>query len=171
MNIVIFSTNASTFNLQDYQIQQVPSASSLWQKAISSYPQHSFTIVTQLPAMFLLDIYKDSVECAPNAKYILSNANNAFDFSQELITLKPDLAIAASFWTAPYDWLGLQDAMISNILNEHGIKTYSHSQETQLICFDKYATHQFLEKLFLPQSFIPCPKYVYVPYSCWYRAI
>lgn len=131
-----------------------PESKSLWENLKSTFPQHKFFIVTQQPSLFLLDAadfysekkYKDEIK--------ISQAKNPQELAEDVLSFSPDLAIAASYWLTPYDWLSLEDSLAAEIIASKGIKVLSHPAETSLLCFNKWRTHLFLsEKGFtLPQA-------------------
>ena len=69
------------------------------------------------------------------------------DFAEKILELKPDLAIAMTFWIEPYDWLPVSDSLVGEKLQAAGVHTICHSVETSLICFDKWRTHNELRRL------------------------
>lgn len=101
---------------------------------------------------------KQKAECA---QYVLLQKDEPLELAEEIASYKPDAVIAATFWTTPYDWLPVKDALVAEQLKSLGIKTYCHSTETAVNCFDKWRTHQTLEKL----NVIEMPKAVYVHHA------
>ena len=107
-----------------------------------AHSEHEFFCVTKNPGMFM-----------PEKKLGLKNViyleqkTDTQAFAQEIIKLKPDLAIALTFWIEPYDWLTVSDSLIAEKLEENGIKTICHNTQTAIICFDKWRTHNELQKL------------------------
>ena len=87
----------------------------------------------------------------------------ASEIAGQLISLQPDLAISATFWVPPYDWLGLQDALVAERLRAAGIKTFCHSTSSSLYCFDKNMTHNLLSSLGFR-----LPKAVYVHHELYW---
>ncbi len=106
-----------------------------------THSEHDFFCITKNPGMFM-----------PEKKLGLKNIiyldqkTDTQAFAQEIIKLKPDLAIALTFWIEPYDWLTVSDSLIAEKLEENGIKTICHSTQTAIICFDKWRTHNELQK-------------------------
>ena len=147
MRIVFFSTNSNRFDGESFCIRTVPSRKSVFDSLAESYPEDEFFVVTQLPASFVADVAgNDFAETSSRVQYRRCQKENASDIAAEILLLNPDLAVAASFWVTPFDWLPVQDGMISDMLRERGVRTLCHPTEFSLDCFDKYRTHLLLEK-------------------------
>ncbi|MBR1911594.1 MAG: ATP-grasp domain-containing protein [Treponema sp.] len=148
MTVVVYSTNSNVYKGADFDIETFPLHAQQWQKLAQSHPEHQFIIVTQMPGMFLLDLMQNDIaHTADGITYIVCEESDAESFAQRIISCKPDIAVAATFWVTPYDWLGIQDGMIAAILARHGIKTICHPASVSLTCFDKFRTHQELKKM------------------------
>ena len=154
MKVVFYSTNSNIFNPQTFKITVLPANKEQFESFQKKYPEHSFTFVTQLPLMFM-----------PENSIVLDQNLSYKEVSQKIISLKPDLAIALSFWVNPYDWLSVNDALIKNELEKNGIKTLCNPLSSSLICFDKYKTHQFLEL-----NGFNIPKAVFVDHDLYFCA-
>lgn len=156
MNIVIYNTNTTSFDSEFFCISSYPSLASQWEKVASHYPQHRFIFVSALPGMFLLDYnHRQLKERAQTITYHILNPDDICqDSCQEvahiILSYQPDLAISASYWIQPFDWLPLQDALVAQLLQNRGVKTLCHSCNTVLTCFDKSKTHSFLTSQGLP---------------------
>ena len=159
MTILIYSTNASYFVKEDYEISLFPPDSTLWEEVAKERATDKIILASQEPAMFLSAFSQK--ECSYD--FYIMEAKNAEEFAQKLISFNADIAIAATFWTPPYDWLGLQDAMIADILRSHGIKTLCTSQDAQLLCFDKNLFHNFLQN-----KGVQCVPAVYVHHELYW---
>lgn len=133
MRIVFYSSNSNKYESQSFINTTWPFFDKLWQDFSSSFKEHTFFAVSQMPAMFM-----------PSTCLIVDTYDTK-EFAQKILELKPDLAIAASFWITPYDWLPLKDSFIADELRKAGVRTICHSKETALICFDKYRTKSFFE--------------------------
>ncbi len=138
MCIVFYSSNSNKYNSSDFENSVYPNLNELWKDFCNLHKDDKFYCISQEPAMFM-----------PDNNYIkiqVSDDGSPVDlFVQKISELKPDLVIALTFWVTPYDWLGVQDAIIAEKLREKGIRTVCHSKETALLCFDKYQTMQFFE--------------------------
>ena len=133
MRVVFYSSNSNNYEPLSFINTTWPKFDDLWQNFCSSNKEHQFFAVSQKPAMFM-----------PSGATIVENYDTK-EFANKIAELKPDLAIAASFWITPYDWLPLKDAFIADELRTMGIKTICHSKETALLCFDKYRTAAFFD--------------------------
>lgn len=136
MRIVFYSTNSNYFDPASMIYTTIPSFESQWQDFCNAHQEHQFFVVTQKPGMFLPH--------TENTIYVESQETE--DISKAILECKPDLAVATSFWTVPFDWLPVKDALVANALRTAGIKTICHSVETTSTCFDKWETAHFLEK-------------------------
>ena len=126
-----------------------------------NHPEDEFFIVTALPGSFLLDVKSNEIsEKAKGVQYILFTEDELKDVSfcaERIKNLNPDVALACSFWTAPFDWLGIRDSLVAEELRNSGIKVICHSTQTQETFFDKRKAHEVLE-----QKGFNVPKAVYV---------
>ncbi len=146
MNIVIYSTNSNIYDGTKQKTQTLPYFSQGWQDLAQSDTENRYIIATQLPGMFLLDIQDDVItNKASNISYNLIPDGTVEQQAQFIASLNPNIAIAASFYVAPFDWLTIQDSLIAQELKKLNIKTICHSTQTALDCFDKYRTHQVLK--------------------------
>ena len=126
-----------------------------WERMARAFPEHQFYVVTQQPGMFMLDVPPVGVRAAARTdspvpapvQYIVHELERTEDIAQLIAGLQPDAAVAASFWTAPYDWAPIKDAMIAQQLEQAGVRTVCHPPHAAAVCFDKYQTHQKLESL------------------------
>lgn len=162
MRILFYSTNSNYFDGTKFYYKSFPLNKTTIEEFCRQVPEHEFIFATQLPGMFMLDLEgneaKQKAECA---QYALLQKDDPLELAQEIASYKPDAVIAATFWTTPYDWLPVKDALVAEQLNSLGIKTYCHSTETAVNCFDKWRTHQAVEKL----NVIEMPKAVYVHHA------
>lgn len=168
MNIVIYNTNTTSFDSEFFCISSYPSLTSQWEKIASQHPQHRFIFVSALPGMFLLDYsHRQLKERAHTITYHILNPDDICqDSCQEvahiILSYHPDLALSASYWIQPFDWLPLQDALVAQLLQNRGVKTLCHSCNTVLTCFNKSKTHNFL----ISQG-LPAPKQVYIHHELY----
>ncbi|MBQ0002104.1 MAG: ATP-grasp domain-containing protein [Treponema sp.] len=177
MNILFFSTNSNHYAKGKIDFNMIPSCADEWSHLKQKYPDFNFTVVMQKPGMFL---YDDSDETtSQNVKYIFLNESrdteklqdssslqtefNAQKIAEIIIQQKPDVAIAVTYWSQPFDWMSIKDSMIAEILRENNIKTVCHPSLTSAICFDKRQTHDFLK-----QNGFNLAKGVYVHHEMFY---
>ena len=181
MNIVFYSTSAAQFDFDAVELTTAPCRSAVWQELAARYREHRFFIVTQAPASFLLDsallqaararapvtVGDATAHCLTLCDTVhislLTAETPASAVAAYIATLQPDLALAASFWLAPYDWLGLQDALVADALRAQGIRTLCHAASLSLDCFDKSRTHALLER-----HGFAMPKAVYVHHELYW---
>lgn len=144
MRIVVYSTNSNRFEAADYEITSFPSRAHEWEAVASAYPEHRFVLATQLPGTFLLDLSGGGLgEKAPSVEYAVLRGRAPAALADEIALLRPDLAIAYSFWEPPFDWMALQDSMIGERLREKGIRVLCNPSRSQLLCFDKAEASRF----------------------------
>ncbi len=144
MRIVVYSTNSNRFEAADYEITSFPSRAHEWEAVASAYPEHRFVLATQLPGTFLLDLSGGGLgEKAPSVEYAVLRGRTPAALADEIALLRPDLAIAYSFWEPPFDWMALQDSMIGERLREKGIRVFCNPSRSQLLCFDKAEASRF----------------------------
>lgn len=149
MRIIFYSTNSNIFDEENFKIKVMPKNAATFSNFCKAHPEHEFFCVTQKPGMFLpekTDGSHDAVFTLPNVHY-LPLETDTDTFAGTVAALKPDMAIAMTFWIEPYDWLPVSDAIVGEKLKAAGIRTICHSVETALICFDKWRTHNELARL------------------------
>ncbi len=145
MRFVFYNTCSNYFDPNIVHIKTLPSWAEEWAAVKAKFPEHEFIIASMLPGMFLLDYDRGKIISPDDGiRRVILSGGGADKIAQEILALKPDVAVAASFWLAPYDWLGLQDAMVGEILRQKGVKVVCHSSKTQSLCFDKRNTRDFL---------------------------
>lgn len=164
MKILFYSTNSNFFNVDELECKTLPTYKQSWDSLAKTFPEHQFFVVSQLPADFLIDLDGNKIkEKSDFVQYSLSTAKNAQDFADEILAIRPDIAIAATFWVTPYDWLPINDSMVAQILTKNGIKTIAHPAKTAMLCFDKNSTQTFLQN----EGF-NVPKAVYVHHELFW---
>lgn len=163
MRLVFFNTNSNHFDPKIVHIKTMPSWNEEWNRVANNFSNHEFFLAAMLPAMFLLDYENEEIQKAANINYIELRGASAEEIAEEILALNPDVAVAASFWITPYDWLGLQDSMVAEILRGRGVRTVAHSVQTQAICFDKFKTH-----IFLRENNFKCAAAVHVNYDLFW---
>ena len=149
MRIIFYSTNSNFFDEENFKIKVMPKNAATFSNFCKAHPEHEFFCVTQKPGIFLpekTDGSHDAVFTLPNVHY-LPLETDTDTFAGTVAALKPDMAIAMTFWIEPYDWLPVSDAILGEKLKAAGIRTICHSVETALICFDKWRTHNELTRL------------------------
>ena len=168
MKVVIFSTNPSPHNPENFLIGANPSWLSQWGEIASKHPELDIFLVTAQPGLFLLGTGRNKATESSLLKEI-SNLHVVFlensqpeNASEKIASLAPDVAVAASSWTLSYDWLPLNDSVTAHLLEKKGIKTLCNSTDLSMNCFNKVFTHQMLEK----QSFL-MPEYIYVNHEMY----
>ena len=139
MRIVFYSTNSNVFNEDTFKIKAMPSNSLAYKEFCQAHKEHDFFCVTQKPGMFMPETAGSQMACLPQN----TDTDSFVDF---IISLKPDLAIAMTFWIEPYDWLPVSDALVAEKLEAAGVRTVCHSVQTALVCFDKWRTHNELAR-------------------------
>ena len=141
MRIVFYSTNSNIFDETTFKISVMPENAATFGDFCAAHPEHEFFCLSQKPGMFLPE--NDSL---PNIRYLPLETDTK-TFTEAVTALKPDLAIAMTFWIEPYDWLPVSDALVAEKLRERGVAVICHSVQTGLICFDKWRTHNELARL------------------------
>ena len=150
MRIVFYSTNSNVFDEETFKITVMPANISAFEDFCAAHKEDEFFCLTQKPGMFLPENNKadDNEICGrhPYIRYLPLECDSQ-SFTEAILALKPDLAIAMTFWIEPYDWLPVSDAIVGEKLREHGVLVICHSVECGLICFDKWRTHNELARL------------------------
>ena len=174
MKILFYSSNSNYFDYNTFKIFSYPTCKMDFEKLQNDFPQHEFFVVSELPAMFLIDIENNgTVEKFSNVKYFIFNSEEKIsvkDFSKKIIEFNPDVAIPISFWVNPFDWLSIKDSLIAECLQTKGIKTFCNSSLTSQICFDKNSTYQKMQELISNNKIenLKTPKSVYVHHELFW---
>lgn len=164
MKILFYSTNSNVFDAKALDTKVTPSYARRLEELAQSFPEHEFFVVTQLPGDFLLDLDDGMIrEKSASVRYVVSEANDAATFAEEVLALKPDVAIAMTFWVTPYDWLPIKDSLVAKLLREKGIVAIAHSTETAMLCFDKSRSQSFLQ-----DNGFNVPKSVYIHHELFW---
>ncbi len=157
MRIVFYSSNSNAFDEKNFLINVMPDSGQSFTGFCKAHPEHEFFCVTQKPGIFL----PQEKAGLKNILY-LPQVTDCDPFVDAVARLKPDLAIAMTFWIEPYDWLTISDSLIARKLNELGIQTLCNSLECGLNCFDKWRTHNLLARLdFAPAHAVFCDHDLY----------
>ncbi len=135
MTIVFYSTSTNTFDSSVVEYTNLPQNICQFADFKSRHPQDTFYIVTQKPALFMPE-----ADCT-----VASDDAGPQEIAETIASYKADLAIAMTFWVAPFDWLTVSDALVAEKLKEKGICTVCNPLEAALICFDKNRTREFFE--------------------------
>ena len=145
MRILFYSTNANIFEGKDWNYSTYPSCAEQLETLCHNHPENEYIVMTQLPGLFLVDTEENRIsERAASVRYALFESDDAETIAGEIAAQKPQLAVAFSFWLAPFDWLSVKDSVIGEKLTARGIKALYNSVETALISFDKSRTQEFL---------------------------
>ena len=145
MRIVFYSTNSNAFDEETFKISVMPANAVAFKDFCAAHPEHEFFCLSQKPGMFLPE--NNSAEPGNSGIHYFPLDTDIESFTAAILELKPELAIAMSFWIEPYDWLPVSDALVGEKLRELGVRTICHSVQTSLICFDKWRTHNELARL------------------------
>ena len=151
MTVVFYSTNASRFDGDAVRERAFPRRAAAWEAFCALHPQDRFIVATQLPASFLADREGNALaDDRLPVRTVLLRSDTPAALAQEIAALKPDLAIAATFWVPPFDWLPVQDAMVAEELRARGIDAVCHPAAVALDCYDKWRTHLMLRARGVP---------------------
>ena len=163
MRVAVYSTNPSIYDAQTFFIGAKPSWFFQWNETAKKHQELDIFIVAAIPGLFLLDLGANSSSCAAKNLHIVPLENSQPENAAEKIaSLAPDIAVAASSWTLSYDWLPLNDSITAHLLEKKGIWSVCNSAEFSMNCFNKYFTHQLLEK----HGFL-MPEYIYVNHEMY----
>ena len=146
MKIVFYSASALIFD-GSLTTKSLPSCADGWKSLMKKYAEHTFAVVAQKPGDFLLDAEALEIQKIPVQTLFVDSGKSAEDIAAAVLSLKPDVAVAASAWAHPFDWLPLLDAEIARILQKNGVRTVCNSAETAFSCFDKWQTNVRLRAL------------------------
>lgn len=163
MRFVLFSTSSCAFDADSLDIRTFPLRKDVWAQLAAQYPDHEFIVATMPPGMFLVDSGAADVPEDAAVSFVILQQGTVDFVASQIVRLNPDIALAVSFWVAPYDWLAVRDAEIARILRAAGIRTVCQDEETALCCFDKFRTHQKLSSLGFP-----VPRAVFVHHALFW---
>ena len=147
MHIVLYSSNSNFYDYDNFSIKYFPACRKQFDRLFQANPHLKITVVSKIPAMFLVDFVNNEIsEKAENVNYELNGIReNPEETAAFIASLKPDLAVAATFWVTPLDWLSLNDSIIGSYLEKNKIKAWYHPLDTVKKCFDKNQTFEFLK--------------------------
>lgn len=148
--IVFFSTNSNHFDGTKISTKVRPTCAEQLKMLADEHPDTAFSIVTQKPGTFLLDIDGNDIKSSDErirCTIVPDSASSPEEFAQAVMAEKPDIAIAATFWVDPFDWLTVKDGLVAEILRRNGIRAIAHSSDTGIEMFDKFRTHMALKSL------------------------
>ncbi|MCR4735718.1 MAG: ATP-grasp domain-containing protein [Treponema sp.] len=161
MKIVFYSTNSNLYDTNRFELFEYPENIVHFNNFCDTHLQDTFYIVTQAPAFFMPENHLEY-----NDKIIyLSQSAAPLEVAAKIKELKADLAIAMTFWVAPFDWLTISDALVAEELEKLGIKSICHSLQTALTCFDKNRCQAFFEK-----NNFTVPKSLFVDHDMFFCA-
>lgn len=156
MNLVFYSTCSTSYDGNTFHYFNTPLCKDKLLSVLNKNSELNITIVSQLPGMFLLDLTgTELVEKNEDVEYRIIDSNiTADEISKIILEYNPDYAISVTGFFRPFDWQGIKDGQIGEILKENGVHVICNSIETQLLCFDKNLTQNFLEqnKFNVPKS-------------------
>ena len=143
---IVFYTTSST-NTEKGRAFYLPRKADCWDELANDFPEHEIVVVAQEPAYFLIDRNTDGKIIEPQqVKYIITEESaTAEEIAQKIIDTRCNIAVAVSISSVPFDWNGIKDSAIAEILNANGIKTIANPVTTSMIFFDKWQTHQKLK--------------------------
>ncbi|MFT8638581.1 ATP-grasp domain-containing protein [Bifidobacterium sp.] len=149
MRIVMYQTYSGIYDDREIVQTYYPSKSDMWKALAEKYPQHEIVFVTRSSGYMLLEKDKDGTVIEPSGIrcVLIDEALVPADFAQVIVDLAPAVAVAVSSPEMPLDWNSLEDAIIAEILQEHGIKTIAQKIFTAIATFDKWRTHLVLREL------------------------
>lgn len=163
MKIVFYSTNSNHYVPGKMCFSMLPSCFEQWSELKKKYPDFEYVVVMQKPGMFLYDEFNENHSAAVKFDFIDEQNCSAESIAKKIISYYPDVAIAVTYWSQPFDWMAIKDSLVAEILRENKIKTVCHNLLTSEICFDKNKTHEFLV-----QNNFNCAKAVYVHHEMFY---
>lgn len=155
MKVAFFSTNSNHFDGRKIATRNLPDCAEELDELCARHPECEFSVVAELPGKFLLDLDGNEVaRKSKSVKYTIvePSPDSIEEVARKVAAEKPDLAIAATGWTEPFDWLSVKDGMVAERLREIGIRTAAHPASASLDCFDKARTHFALERIGIPMA-------------------
>ncbi len=150
MKIAIYSScgnGAESERMASYHF--LPTRASEWDRISKMFPEHEFRVYFgfQGGATIDEDGYK-ILEKAKNVPYTVIPFEYTIDEIAELIAAdSPDVAIAFSTPSIPYDWGAVRNSLIAEKLREKGIKTIAHNTSLSEEAFEKHKINKRLREL------------------------
>ena len=150
MKIAVYSScgnGAESAYIAAYRF--LPDRASLWDEISEMFPEHEFKVYVGLQGGTTID--EDGVDIlkkAKNVPYTLIPLNYGVEEIADLIAKdSPDIAIAFSTPSIPYDWGSVRDSLIAEVLREKGIRTISHNTWLSEEAFEKHKINKRLKEL------------------------
>ena len=124
-----------------------PSWTSQWDAVAGQHPDCEFTLVLQMNGRYFLDILDGEPVSIPEKVKLVTLPMDAMlpEFVEAIRKEQPDLAVAMPGPAGGFDWNGIRDAEIAEVLRSSGIETICYPVETAIDCFDKGRTFRFLK--------------------------
>ena len=166
MKVLFFSSSSNFYEGKNISSRYLPFCSREIEKLKKNFPEIDIILAFSLPGMFFFDIKGSEIEKkADCAQYHVIPYDDEKEIAAFLFSLKPDFAFACSSYAPPFDWMGIKDALVAQYLEESGVPVICNPLNLAVDCFDKWRTHQLLEK----GGFL-CPKAVYVHHELYINA-
>ena len=94
MKTVIYSTNTNKFEKKDFITEQLPRCAEYFNKCTQKYTSSEIILALKQPGTFLLDLNLEKDSKYPeNLKIYFLEGKSAEEIAEEIIGLKPDLAV------------------------------------------------------------------------------
>ena len=127
----------------------IPDRASLWDEISEMFPEHEFKVYVGLQGGTTID--EDGVNIlkkAKNVSYTLIPLEYGVEEIAGLIAKdSPDVAVAFSTPSLPYDWGPVRDSLVAEVLRKKGIRTIAHSPRLSEEAFEKHKINARLKSL------------------------
>jgi predicted ATP-grasp superfamily ATP-dependent carboligase len=150
MKIAVYSScgnGAESAFLAAYRF--IPDRASLWDEISEMFPEHEFKVYVGLQGGTTID--EDGVTIlkkAKNVPYTLIPLNYGVEEIADFIAKdSPDVAVAFSTPSLPYDWGPVRDSLVAEALRAKGIRTIAHSPRLSEEAFEKHKINERLRNL------------------------
>ena len=127
----------------------LPDRASVWDEISEMFPEHEFKVYVGFQGGTTIDEDGKSIlKTAGKVPYTLIPLNYGVEEIADLIAKdSPDVAVAFSTPSIPYDWGSVRDSLIAEVLREKGIRTISHNTWLSEEAFEKHKINKRLKEL------------------------
>ncbi|MCR5099414.1 MAG: ATP-grasp domain-containing protein [Lachnospiraceae bacterium] len=148
MKIAVYNADANGPG-SDYTFHYIfrPLRADEWDRIAAEYPDHEFRVFYVPPCGMVIDDEGDGAKVTPKRVSYepISIEASVEEFAQKVADWKPDVAIAMTPPSLPYDWNNMRDALVGDELKSLGVNTIAHDGYMGYVTCDKPQTTRHLK--------------------------
>ncbi len=123
-----------------------PLRSGEWDRLAEANPDYEICVICSRWNYQLKEYWEEGLYPKPEKVEFLCMDDSADNeaYVEAVMSRKPDIAVAITNMSFPYDWNPIRDSLISEKLEAQGVKTYAQKTFTSIGAFDKWRTNIML---------------------------